>query len=260
MSITTNTKKCRCVRLGRRFSIPSRVSGRLDRIRTKETYERRRRRDRHRDRSSAHADRDEDPPKLIENLRGWTRARNVSEPVGAVVEAEAARVVIDAKGRGKAKPGAVDLSDERWHTELDGRIDSRAAELDRHDHKKTTRSIEQLRAADEEIRADLDSKLEDLEGDLTAADRWSLRTRSSPSLSDTPGYRRRRLTSAGSSSTRAQRSGDRRGTERCPQASGSPALLCLGDDRRSKIRNGRRPRLRRNRRLVPEVVEASVRR
>lgn len=110
----------------------------------------------------------------IENLRAWTASRDVSVPVGVVVATEAARVVIDAKGRGTAQPGPEDWSDERWHAELDGRIDSLAAELGRHDHKKTTRSIEQLRAADEEIRADLDSKLEDLEGDLTTADRWNV--------------------------------------------------------------------------------------
>lgn len=147
------------------------MSGRLDRTRTKETYE------------VAAAIVTATGVLLtliatktfrssIENLRSWTASRNVSEPVGVVVETEAARVVIDAKVRGKAKPGAEDWSDKRWHAGFDGRIDSLAAELDRHDHKKTTRSIEQLRAADEEIRADLDSKLEDLEGDLATADRW----------------------------------------------------------------------------------------
>jgi hypothetical protein len=58
--------------------------------------------------------------------------------------------------------------------ELDRRVDELAETLRGHDHDQTERSLEDLRAEDERIRADLDAKLGALDAEAVKAERLNV--------------------------------------------------------------------------------------
>ena len=64
--------------------------------------------------------------------------------------------------------------DDRWHADLDRRIDDLSARLDAHNHSLTEVSLEKLRAEDERIRSHLDSKLTVLGCEAKNAERWNV--------------------------------------------------------------------------------------
>ena len=75
----------------------------------------------------------------------------------------------------RVSPGdGSEWSDEEWQTEFERRLDNVVARLDAHDHDRTETSFEKLRAEDERLRAEFDSKLDDLDAEAKTAERWNV--------------------------------------------------------------------------------------
>jgi hypothetical protein len=106
----------------------------------------------------------------IDRLRLWLRPRQPEAYSGSAT----ATIQFTVKARGKVGPGPDGWSDERWHQELDQRIDALTKELDEHDHPNLDDAIEGLREEDERVSSGLDAKLADLDAETKTSQDWEL--------------------------------------------------------------------------------------
>jgi hypothetical protein len=98
----------------------------------------------------------------------------VPKPVNVYGASASITLEVTAKGRGRVGPGPEGWSDERWHTELEKRIDQLAAEVDRHDHPDISKRIDRLGEADTQTRADFEAELVHLATDAGTSERWNI--------------------------------------------------------------------------------------
>ena len=81
---------------------------------------------------------------------------------------------VTLKGRGKVGPGPEGWPDERWHAELDNRIDQVFAALEQHGRPGLDQAIADLRDENARLRTGFDSKLAHLDTEAERSGKWGL--------------------------------------------------------------------------------------
>lgn len=107
----------------------------------------------------------------VARFRKWATGRK--NPVTIYGEAAVVELTVTARAGGKVRPGPDGWSDDRWHEELDKRIDAVEKELAEHRHLNVEKSIGALRKEAERQQTDYTDRIAAFEEETEVNERWN---------------------------------------------------------------------------------------